>query len=146
MTRGAKKTREAERNWVQMWPQSQTTEGKFRINLPLPRSPHACTHKHTQSSNVLPISGDNIFISICIYLHFLPTDTHTHTHKLTHYSADMDTPSQICACAYWYVHIQPGQKQGYKHDQMPLWFHTGVYSHAQTHTHTHIKVLMGLVK
>lgn len=39
----------------------------------------------------------------------------------------------------WYVHTHPGQKQGYKHDQMPVWFYTEVYSHTLRHTLTHSK-------
>lgn len=35
---------------------------------------------------------------------------------------------------YRNVHMQPSQKQGYKHNQMPLWLHTEVYSHTRKHT------------
>uniref|UniRef100_A0AAX7T4G7 ELKS/RAB6-interacting/CAST family member 1 n=1 Tax=Astatotilapia calliptera TaxID=8154 RepID=A0AAX7T4G7_ASTCA len=44
---------------------------------------------------------------------------------------------QAHKCSHQCVHIPSGQKQGYKHDQMPLWFHTEVYSYTHTLPHTH---------
>lgn len=70
------------------------TEGKFRITCPShTHHTHAQTSTHTQSSNVLQISSDNTFISICIYLLFLPAETLTRPQTR---STWMGTPSQAC--------------------------------------------------
>lgn len=52
MTRGAKKTSEKESE-SRCDHSPPTTEGKFRINLPLLHSPHTCTHKQPASSNAV---------------------------------------------------------------------------------------------
>ena len=100
MTRGAKKNK---RGRKKLSPDVTTVLRPPRVNLGLTypsHTHHMHTHTHTQSSNALQISVDNTFIWICIYLHFLSTDTHTNTHNLTRHSAGMATPSQTCTHAH----------------------------------------------
>lgn len=88
------------------------------------------------------------------------TDKHTHTEfkcstdlRWQHFHINLYLFTFSCQQKHWHhlrraplgwvhlhklvyrcVHIQPSQKQGYKHNQMPLWFHTEVYSHTWKHT------------
>lgn len=89
------------------------------------------------------------------------TSTQTHTHRVQmFYKSPVTTLSYqfvfiyfFCQQKHWhdlrraplgwvhlhklvypYVHMQPSQKQGYKHNQMPLWLYTEVYSHTWKHT------------
>lgn len=85
MTSVAKKTRGGEKPS----PDVTAVLQPRRVNLGLTcpshtRHTHAQTNTHTQSSNVLQISGDNTFISICIYLIFLPAETLTLTSGALH--------------------------------------------------------------
>lgn len=105
--RGEQRKQERQRETEKLTPDVTTVLRPPRVNLGLTYPSHTHhTHKHTQSSNVLQISGDNTFIRICIYLHFLSVDTHRNTHNLARHSVGMDTRSSTQMWTHTHTHTQ----------------------------------------
>lgn len=114
-----------------MWPQSPRPR---RVNLGLTcpsHTHHTCTDKHTNTHRVLMFSKSPVttrsyqFVFICFFCQ------QKHWHHLRRAPLGW---VHLHKLVYRYVHMQASQKQGYKHNQMPLWLHTEVYSHTWKHT------------
>lgn len=123
MTSVAKKTRGGEKPSPDVTAVLQPP----RVNLGLTRPSHAYhtraqTNTHTEFKCSANLRWQHFHINLYLFNFSASRNTGVDLRRSTW----MGTPSQACIpiCTHG-----PSQKQGYKHNQMPLWFHTEVYSH-----------------